>query len=50
MKQSLQFFLKVFLFLLLLIAADRIIGYILERGIYSYFGKEILESIGREAK
>ncbi len=38
MKQSLQFFLKLFLFFLLLIAADRIIGFILERGIYSYFG------------
>lgn len=38
MKQSLHFLSKILLFLLLLFAADRVIGYILERGIYSYFG------------
>lgn len=38
LKQLLKFFVKIFLFLLLLIATDRILGFILEKGIYSYFG------------
>ena len=38
LKQSLQFLLKILLFFLILLASDRIIGFILEKGIYSYFG------------